>query len=104
MFLGLPPYTLPTGFVDCADYTPFLTQVTGYPFYNTSAFTMKIQRNEIDPQRLKMNIIEYFNGFSQDVQDIIDKFKLRQQVDNLTEAVASARFWRSSPTRTSTSP
>jgi len=29
-----------------------------------------------------MNIIEYFNGFSQDVQDIIDKFKLRQQVDN----------------------
>ena len=21
------------------DYTPFLTQVTGYPFYNTSAFT-----------------------------------------------------------------
>ena len=68
------------------DYTPFLTQVTGYPFYNTSAFTMKTLKNEIDPQRLKMNIIEYFNGFSQDVQDIIDKFKLRQQVDTLTEA------------------
>lgn len=69
-----------------ADYTPFLTQVTGYPFYNTSAFTMKTLKNEIDPQHLKMNIIEYFNGFSQDVQDIIDKFKLRQQVDNLIEA------------------
>lgn len=69
-----------------ADYTPFLTQVTGYPFYNTSAFMMKTLKNEIDPQRLKMNIIEYFNGFSQDVQDIIDKFKLRQQVDNLIEA------------------
>ena len=68
-----------------ADYTPFLTQITGYPFYNTSAFKMKTLKNEIDPQRLKMNIIEYFNGFSQDVQDIIDKFKLRQQVDNLTE-------------------
>lgn len=68
------------------DYTPFLTQVTGFPFYNTSAFTMKTLKNEIDPQRLKMNVIEYFNGFSQDVQDIIDKFKLRQQVDNLTEA------------------
>ncbi len=68
------------------DYTPFLTQVTGYPFYNTSAFTMKTLKNEIDPQRLKMNIIEYFNGFSMDVQDIIEKFKLRQQVDNLTEA------------------
>ncbi len=68
------------------DYTPFLTQVTGFPFYNTSAFTMKSLKNEIDPQRLKMNVIEYFNGFSQDVQDIIDKFKLRQQVDNLTDA------------------
>lgn len=68
-----------------ADYTPFLTQITGYPFYNTSAFKMSTLKNEIDPQRLKMNIIEYFNGFSQDVQDIIDKFKLRQQVDNLTE-------------------
>ena len=68
-----------------ADYTPFLTPITGYPFFNTSAFTMKTLKNEIDPQRLKMNVIEYFNGFSQDVQDIIDKFKLRQQVDNLTE-------------------
>lgn len=67
------------------DYTPFLPPITGYPFYNTSAFTMSTLKNEIDPQRLKMNIIEYFNGFSLDVQDIIDKFKLRQQVDNLTE-------------------
>ena len=68
-----------------AEYEPFLTKVTGYLFYNTSAFTMSTLKNEIDPQRLKMNVIEYFNGFSEDVQDIIDKFKLRQQVDNLTE-------------------
>ena len=68
------------------EYSPFLTQVTGYPFYNTSAFTMKTLKNEIDAPRLRMNTIEYFNGFSQDVQDIIEKFKLRQQVDNLTEA------------------
>lgn len=68
------------------DYTPFITPITGYPFYNTSNFTMKLLKNEIDPQRLKMNVIEYFNGFSPDVQDIIDKFKLRQQIDNLTDA------------------
>lgn len=68
------------------NYTPFLTKVTGYPFYNTSAFTMSTLKNEIDPLRLKMNVIEYFNGFSDDVKDIIEKFKLRQQVDNLTEA------------------
>ena len=30
------------------DYTSFLTQVTGYPFYNTSAFTMKTLKNEIE--------------------------------------------------------
>ncbi|MDY5596196.1 MAG: type I restriction-modification system subunit M N-terminal domain-containing protein, partial [Kiritimatiellia bacterium] len=37
-------------------YEAFLPQVTGYPFYNTSAFTMSTLKNEIDPQRLKMNV------------------------------------------------
>lgn len=67
------------------DYEPFLTPLTGYPFYNTSAFTMKTLKNEIDPQRLKANVIDYFNGFSPDVQDIVDKFKMRHWVDELTE-------------------
>ena len=53
--------------------------------YSVAELRMSTLKNEIDPQRLKMNVIEYFNGFSEDVQDIIDKFKLRQQVDNLTE-------------------
>ena len=65
-------------------YEQFLPLVTGYPFYNTSAFTMATLKNEIDPQRLKMNVFEYFNGFSPDVQDIIDKFQLRHWVDALT--------------------
>ena len=63
-----------------------LFMITGYPFCNTSKFTMKTLKSEIDPTRLKMNFIEYLNGFSADVLDIIDKFKLRQQVDNLTAA------------------
>ena len=65
-------------------YEAFLPQVTGYPFYNTSAFTMSTLKNEIDPQRLKMNVLEYFNGFSPDVQDVIDKSQLRHWVDALT--------------------
>lgn len=65
---------------------PILYNVTGYPFYNTSKFTMKTLKSETDPLRLKMNFIDYLNGFSRDVQDIIDKFHLRQMVDNLTEA------------------
>ncbi len=67
------------------DYEPFLTPITGHSFYNTSAFTMKTLKNEIDPQRLKANVIDYFNGFSPDVQDIVDKFKMRHWVDELTE-------------------
>ena len=65
---------------------PILFGITGYPFYNTSLFTMKTLKSETDPLRLKMNFIDYLNGFSDDVQDILDKFHLRQMVDNLTEA------------------
>lgn len=65
---------------------PLLTAVTGYPFYNTSKFTMKTLKCEIDPLRLKMNFIDYLNGYSKDVLDIIDKMHIRQIVDNLTEA------------------
>ena len=65
---------------------PILFNITGYPFYNTSLFTMKTLKSETDPSRLKMNFIDYLNGFSKDVQDILDKFHLRQMVDNLTEA------------------
>lgn len=65
---------------------PILYNVTGYPFYNTSKFTMKTLKSETDPLRLKMNFKDYLNGFSKDVQDIIEKFHLHQMVDNLTEA------------------
>lgn len=65
---------------------PILFNTTGYPFYNSSLFTMKTLKSETDPNRLKMNFIDYLNGFSKDVQDILDKFHLRQMVDNLTEA------------------
>ncbi len=68
-----------------ANQAPLLQLVTGYPFYNTSKFTMKTLKSEIDPLRLKMNFIEYLNGFSKDVLDIVDKLHLRQVVDNLTE-------------------
>lgn len=65
---------------------PVLYDITGYPFYNTSKFTMKTLKSEIDPLRLKMNFIEYLNGYSKDVLDLIEKLHLRQVVDNLTEA------------------
>ena len=51
---------------------PILYTVTGYPFYNTSKFTMKTLKSETDPLRLKMNFTDYLNGFSRDVQDLIE--------------------------------
>lgn len=60
--------------------------ITGHPFCNTSRFTMKSLRGETNPIRLKQNFLEYLDGFSRDVQDIIEKFKLKQQVDNLSDA------------------
>lgn len=65
--------------------SPVLTTITRYPFYNTSRFTMKTLTSETNPMRLKMNLLEYIDGYSKDVQDIIEKFKLKQQIDNLTE-------------------
>ncbi|KGN96584.1 restriction endonuclease subunit M [Porphyromonas sp. COT-108 OH2963] len=64
----------------------FLFQTTGYPFCNTSSFTMRSLRGETNALRLKQNFIEYLDGFSHDVQDIIEKFKFKQQVDNLSDA------------------
>lgn len=55
-----------------ANQEPVIFSITGYPFCNTSRFTMKKLKAEVDPLRLKMNFIEYLNGYSKDVQDIID--------------------------------
>ncbi len=64
---------------------PLLTAITGYPFYNTSKFTMKTLKSENDPQRLKMNFVEYLNGYSQDVRDVVEKLDLYHVVEQLTE-------------------
>lgn len=64
---------------------PILYSTTGYPFYNTSKFTMKTLKSEIDAQRLKMNFKEYLDGFSTDVIDIAQKLDLWHAIDRLTE-------------------
>ena len=50
-----------------------LTEFTKYPFYNTSGFTLKKLLDE--PRSIKENLIDYLNGFSDNVQEIINKFK-----------------------------
>ena len=62
---------------------PQLRKVSGYVFYNTSKFTFKKLLNE--PGNIRQNLETYLDGFSSDVQDIISKFKLRNQLETMEE-------------------
>ncbi|MCM1142243.1 MAG: type I restriction-modification system subunit M [Muribaculum sp.] len=62
-----------------------LMAVTGMPYYNVSPFTMKSLRGENNSQRLLQNFTAYLDGFSSDVQDIINKFDLRHHAEKLHE-------------------
>ena len=61
-----------------------LPRISGYVFYNTSQFTFKSLLNF--PSQIKENFQAYLNGFSQNVQEIIAKFKLRNQIETLVES------------------
>lgn len=50
-----------------------LRKASGYEFYNTSKYTF--ERLLDDPDHIEENFRDYLNGFSENVQDIIEKFK-----------------------------
>jgi type I restriction enzyme M protein len=63
---------------------PQLAKVSGYPFYNTSRFTLRRLLDE--PSQIRANFENYLNGFSDNVQEIITKFKFRNQLETLEES------------------
>ena len=56
---------------------------SGLAFYNTSQYTMK--KLLADPKNINANFLDYLNGFSENVQDIISKFKFRNQLERFEE-------------------
>jgi type I restriction enzyme M protein len=52
---------------------------SGLEFYNTSPYTMKMLLD--DPKNIDSNFLDYLNGYSENVQDIIQKFKFRNQLE-----------------------
>ena len=52
---------------------------SGLAFYNTSKYTMK--KLLADPKNIDANFLDYLNGYSENVQDIITKFKFRNQLE-----------------------
>jgi type I restriction enzyme M protein len=57
---------------------------SGQAFYNTSPYTLKKLLD--DPRNIRSNFENYLNGFSDNVQDIISKFKFRNEIETLDEA------------------
>lgn len=62
-----------------------LQEASGYVFYNTSTWTMEKLKGTAtnSQQKLIANFEEYLNGFSANIQEIIDKFNLRAQIRHM---------------------
>ena len=58
----------------------------GNAFYNISPFTLRDLRARAKQQQLKADFEAYLDGFSPNVQEILDKFKFRNQIPTLVEA------------------
>jgi type I restriction enzyme M protein len=63
-----------------------LCQGAGNAFYNISPFTLRDLRARAKQQQLKADFEAYLDGFSPNVQEILDKFKFRNQIPTLVEA------------------
>jgi len=65
-----------------------LRHAAGHAFYNTSRFTMRDLKARASQQQLRTDFEAYLAGFSPNVQDIIDNFKFRNQIPDLSRADA----------------
>ena len=65
-----------------------LRQASGQAFYNTSRFTLKELRARANQQQLRDDFVDYLDGFSPNVQDILDNFEFRNQIPRLSRGDA----------------
>jgi type I restriction enzyme M protein len=67
---------------------PALKDAAGQAFYNTSKFTLRDLTSRSSQQQLLADFEDYLNGFSPNVQDILENFKFRNQLLTLSKADA----------------
>ncbi|HWV24326.1 MAG TPA: N-6 DNA methylase [Thermomicrobiales bacterium] len=60
---------------------PILKQEARQPFYNTSQFTLKRLLN--NPANIHANLLDYLDGFSPNVREILDRFSVRGHLRDL---------------------
>ena len=65
-----------------------LRQASGEAFYNTSPFRLRDLTSRGRQQQLQADFEAYLDGFSPNVQEVLEKFKFRNQVPTLVEADA----------------
>ena len=62
----------------------FLTEASGYQFYNTSKFTF--DKLLADPENIEANFRDYLAGFSGNVQDVLSKFDFDNVIKRMVES------------------
>lgn len=65
---------------------PALCNAAGQAFCNSSPFLLRDLTSRAKKQTLKADFEAYLDGFSPNVQEILDKFKFRNQIDTMVEA------------------
>ncbi len=65
-----------------------LAGAAGQAFYNTSRFSLRDLKSRGSQQQLLADFEDYLNGFSPNVQDILENFKFRNQLSTLSKADA----------------
>src|SRR5215208_752453 len=63
-----------------------LRRAAGQAFYNTSRFSLRDLRARASRQQLKADFETYLDGFSPNVQEILDNFEFRNQIPRLSRA------------------
>ena len=65
---------------------PALCNAAGQAFCNASPFLLKDLTSRAKKQTLKTDFEAYLDGFSPNVQEILEKFKFRNQIDTMIDA------------------
>jgi type I restriction enzyme M protein len=65
-----------------------LRAASGQAFYNTSPFLLRDLKSRATQQKLKDDFEAYLDGFSPNVQDILNNFAFRNQIPKLSKADA----------------
>ena len=63
-----------------------LRQACGEAFYNTSPFRLRDLTSRARRQQLRADFEAYLDGFSPNVQEVLEKFKFHNQIPTLVEA------------------